>query len=267
MFHPFNQWKRKAGRKHKRGPCGKLRDVRRSLREWYGYGVGEAVAEEERAQLGEALTTLFGYHLVQLGHINDCEHLSSSYIRHQVVLDLDLEHTDLKTQCYSEPGDLPIATDSVDVVILPHVLEFHADPHRVLREVDRVLVPEGHVVILGFNPWSIWGAFRSVLRFKKEVPWCCASISPFRMKDWLSLLGFDTEHVHTFFFKPPIGNRKFLAKLSLFDRVGERAWPAFGSVYLFVARKRVSTLTPIRPRWRAKKRVLNPGLVETRNEH
>ena len=58
--------------------------------------------------------------------------------------------------------DLPFEAQSVDLIVMPHTLEFTSDPHRLLREAERVLMPEGQLIILGFNSLSLWGARQSL---------------------------------------------------------------------------------------------------------
>ncbi|MDH5229748.1 MAG: class I SAM-dependent methyltransferase [Gammaproteobacteria bacterium] len=245
-------------------PCGDAQKVRQHLREWVGHGLGAALAHEERRQLEQVLPTLFGYYLLELGYLGNSNYLNVSYIRNKYSIDLDINSNQLDVQIYADPGALGIASDSVDLVVLPHTLELHHNPHQVLREVERVLVPEGHVVILGFNPWSLWGIRKLFSWRKKEVPWCAKFISPMRMRDWLALLDMDLVTVNTFFYRPPLRNARRLRRMSKFDSIGEKLWPAFGGAYLFVAKKRVATFTALGPKWRKRKQVLTPGFLETR---
>jgi SAM-dependent methyltransferase len=158
-------------------------------------------------------------------------------------------------------GSLPIATDSVDAVFLPHTLEFSADAHQVLRETERVLIPEGRVVVIGFNALSLWGARRLAGGGRGRVPWCGKFLTPYRIGDWLSLLGFDIELQEMMMFRPP-WRRALLQQLSFLDSMGRRFWPVLGGVYAIRAVKRVSTLTPLRPSWKSRRPVLAGGAVE-----
>ena len=231
------------------------------MREWYLTNLGVAFAEEECQQLLDMLETRFGYHLLQLGHLFEPQYFSSSSIRHKVVMDEAAEPGERGVSLLGDFCALPISTDSVDVVILPHTLETSRDPHQVLREVDRILVPEGIVIVLGFNPWSLWGARRLLSRRSGKAPWCANFFSPFRVKDWVSLLGFDVLNVQPHFYRLPIGRKSMLGKLDVLMRLAARLWPAFGAGYVLVARKRVSTLTPIGPRWR-RRPIISQGLLE-----
>ena len=150
-------------------------------------------------------------------------------------------------------------SDSLDIVILPHVLEYSLEPHQVLREVERVLIAEGHVVILGFNPWSFWNLFRVFNFWKKPAPWNSHFLAASRVIDWLTLLGFDVVQQEGYFYQLPIQNNKIVKKLGFLEKIGQRLWPKMGAGYVLVARKRVETLTPIRPRWRSQKQVVTNG--------
>lgn len=241
--------------------CGDPLSARQRMREWFNTTLGAAFAAEESKQLCEMLETRFGYHLLQLGHLSEPDYFCRSSIRLKLVMDESIEPGETGVGLLGDFCALPVATDSVDLVILPHTLETSADPHQVLREVDRVLVPEGIVIVLGFNPWSLWGVRRLLSGRSGKAPWCAHFFSPFRVKDWLSLLGFDVLQVQPHFYRLPIGRKSVFGRLDVLMRLGARLWPAFGAGYVLVARKRVSTLTPIGPLWR-RRPIISHGLLE-----
>lgn len=233
-----------------------INTIRQELRAWYNRPVGQQLLQQERQLLDEILSTLFGYHILQIGCLLGNDLLSSSRIPHRVLLDPDGGGETLRPGTYAYPDAIPIAADSVDVVLLPHTLEFERDPHQILREVDRILIPEGYVVILGFNPWSLWGLWRLVRGRKGHAPWCGDFLSVTRVKDWMALLGFDVVKVEHHFFCPPLKNRVLMHKLKFMERLGQRLCPRLSGAYLLVAQKRVTTLTPIKPRWQPRRRLL-----------
>jgi len=254
--------------------CGPLTATRQRLRQWYKNRPGVWLQDEEQQVLDSALPDLFGYHLLQVGlsHHVDCSR--ASRIPHRVVMDVDLVQEVMtvrevghESPCPSSPVQglaeaLPFASDSLDVVLLPHTLEFTSNPHEVLREADRVLIADGHVVILGFNPWGLWMFWRLVLAWRGKPPWCGRFLRPARLRDWLKLLGFDVVASHGYFFRPPFRHYGIMNRLRFLERLGARLWPFFGGAYLLVARKRVATLTPVRPRWRPRRsRVSAPELA------
>lgn len=239
--------------------------IRSGLRSWYQGPLGQWLLEFERAQFEDVLSELFGYFLVQVGAVMEDYLLGASRIRYHVVLDEQWppSRPDSETArihgMYGNADLLPLQNDSVDVVVLPHTLEFEPSPHQVLREVERVLVSEGHVVILGFNPWSAWGVRRLAGKWRRQPPpWCGSFRGAMRIRDWLALLGFDVEMTRYGFFRPPIGHPGVMNRLEWLERLGSRWWPYLGGAYIIVARKRVVALTPIRPRWRPRRRLIQP---------
>lgn len=246
--------------------------TRKQLRDWYKRYPGIWLAEEEMRLLDDILPDLFGYNLLQMGvsYQDDC--LAQSKIPNQMVMDVDnspfLDH--IRDSIVNRkirylrgiPEHLPIASDSLDVLLLSHNLEFTSDPHQVLREVDRVLIPEGHVVILGFNPWGLWKWGAIIWGWRKKAPWCGKFLRCGRLRDWLQLLGFDIVDIRGYFYRPPFSNKRVMNKLAFMERIGHRFWPLFSGAYCIVAKKRVATLTPIRPRWRPRRsRLVTPELA------
>jgi SAM-dependent methyltransferase len=244
--------------------CGELDTAWPKLQQWYESPLGMRLAQQETTILSSALTDLFGFHLLQLGRLPADDWLSQSRVSHCSIMDFSADPTTgNKTGFQGLPDALPIQTDSIDVVVLPHTLEFSLTPHNILREVDRVLVPEGHLVMLVFNPRSLWTFWRWSVGWRKRAPWCGRFLSTTRIRDWMALLGFDVSSIHGYFYQPPVQSRRISQRLGFTEGVGKRCWPFLGAANMIVARKRVTTLTPIRPSWRAQvKPVVSPGLVE-----
>ena len=233
--------------------CGQ----RELLRAWFADVLGSTLLEQEQAALNTVLQDLFGYYLLQLGWVAPRDILAESRIRMRMVMDVDPPQGVEYAHAVAVPEMVPVQSDSLDVVVLQHTLEFARDPHEVLREVDRMLIPEGHVVIVAFNPWSSWGAWRLVRRRSKRFPWCGRFLSVTRMKDWMGLLGFDTVRVVPVFFRPPIGHQATMRRLRFMEKLGMRGWPILAGVNIIVAQKRMATLTPIKlKRWRLQRRLV-----------
>jgi SAM-dependent methyltransferase len=167
---------------------------------------------------------------------------------------------------------LPLDAQSLDLVVLPHSLELTEDPHRALAEVDRVLRPEGHAVILGFNPTSLWGLRQRLGHVRRSVglgknkplfmPRAGEFIGYRRLRDWLRLLSFDVVSARFGCYRPPLTSTVWLERCAWMDRVGERWWPVFGSVYMVVVVKRVRgmRLVGLAPQNKARKKAL-PAVV------
>jgi SAM-dependent methyltransferase len=234
----------------------KLRSCQQNhIQEWFNSQLGESLAAQESAYLQQHISAMFGYHVVQVGHLKQDEDLLQACPARNRVL-MGLGSTAQGVDLQAEPARLPFDGDSVDGVLLPHTLDFSADPHQVLREVERILIPEGKLLISGFNPWSLWGGVRLFRLRSSTPPWCGHFFSSRRVLDWLSLLGFDLVKIHYLNFRPPIQRSGVMQKLQILERIGENLYPNFGGVYIILAVKRVVTLTRIRPRWSVKKRVL-----------
>ncbi len=259
-------WKKRKKRQAKPfNRCGDMIEAWDQLKLWYQTRLGVTLAEQEQALLAETLSNLFGYQLLQVGRLCDEDWLASSRVSQCNVMDFPPKEPLTKTASFQGlPEHLPIQTACMDVIVLPHVLEFSLHPHAVLREVERVLIPEGHVAMLLFNPFSLWSLWRLGLGWRQKVPWCGRFLSTTRVKDWLALLGFDVVSIQNYFYRPPLQQSAIMQRLQLMDRVGGRVWPILGASKLVVAKKRLVTVTPIGPRWsRPKARIsTQPGLVE-----
>jgi SAM-dependent methyltransferase len=218
--------------------------------------------EAEGAVIERSLADLFGYHLVQVGVIAGVDPMAQSRILNRALV--CLEGDELPGGYPITRGAaaaLPVDSDSVDVVLMGHVLEFEPDPHAALREALRVLVPEGHLVIAAFNRWSLLGLWGLMPRCRHEVPWRGQFLGQNRLKDWLSLLGFELTAQVPCFFEPPLRNERLLRRLGVMTLAGRRMLPMCAAAYVMVARKRVTALTPIRPRWRGSRRPMAVGLA------
>ena len=145
---------------------------------------------------------------------------------------------------------LPLATGSIDLLVLPHVLEFSDRAHAILREAERVLMPEGQVVISGFNPLSLWGMKRALGLGKPEYPWRGRFIGLLRLKDWLQLLGFELNGGRFGCYAPPFSQAKWLERFAFMEKAGDRWWPIAGGVYVVRAVKRTVGMRLMMPSWR-----------------
>lgn len=246
--------------------CTDMGQAQAQLRRWYRQPLGQEVLQSELELVGQQLPGMFGYHLLQLGDALGEGLLVQSRIPHRMVMVDTLPTTLINTPqleyLRGSAEQLPLATDSLDVVVMPHLLEFESNPHQVLREVERVLIPEGNLVILCFNPWSMFGLRRLLQGWRDEAPWAGHFYTPFRLKDWLSLLGFDTVLLRHYFHRPPLQHSSLMTKLAGIESVAQRLSSPLGGGYMLVAKKRVSTMTPIKQSWRSPRSLINVGLAE-----
>ena len=234
-----------------------------SLRSWCRQPLGEALAVAEQQALCDVLGDIFGYHLVVLDPPCQPEALDASRILHRVVQTCSEVGLERRPAVLGTAEALPMQADSVDAFVLPHVLDVSTDPHQVLREIDRCLVAEGHLIVLGFNPYGWWGLKRLLFGRRGRVPWSLRFVSLPRLREWLSLLGFDTLQTRYLFPHPPWRYGQEHSGERLLQRLHHERWPLLAASYLLVARKRVATLTPIKPRWRPRRSLLAGGVAET----
>ncbi len=224
------------------------KSIAHSLSEWFSTGQGSYVLAHEQAYFDRTVNDIFGYNALQLG-------LPEHVLLRNSRIPLRFNGADQPGAAVRLCGDeLPFACGSLDLVLLPHALEFAAQPHAILREVERVLMPEGNLIVSGFNPHSLWGLHRALGR-RRGYPWCGHFIGLSRLKDWLALLGFEVVGVGCAVYAPPFQQRKWLARSQCLEAAGRRWWSGSGGVYFVHAVKRVPGMRLIKPRW-------NHGLVK-----
>lgn len=226
---------------------------RARLNAWFSTSVGQSIAAAESQHLGEVLSRLYGTFAVQLGAAGSHDYFGNCNAPRRVLVEPAKRAVpDGVSLVIGVPEMLPLETRSVDIVLMPHTLEFADDPHQVLREANRVLTPEGHLIVLGFNPISLWGAARLVNR-RRRAPWQGQFYQLLRVKDWLKLLEFEVREGAMLYYRPPVRRERLRERLRFMERMGNRWWPMAGAVYCLVARKRVVGMTPIRPAWKSRR--------------
>lgn len=259
------------------------------LSAWFATPPGQYLLAWEREQFDNAVVDRFGYHALQLG-LPALDTLRSNRMPHRWLampetlssveaLSADsLAQSDATAPSVSlvtHAAALPFASNSLDLVVLPHTLEFSADPHAVLREVERVLVPEGRVVLSGFNPASLWG-------LRQQQAYCAAwlgarpgplflpetgdFIGPWRLRDWLRLLDLEMEQQHFGCYRPAVRSERWLQRYTWMDRAGARWWPIFGAVYFIVAVKRVRGMHVLGPAWKPRRASAAPVAVAQKKD-
>jgi SAM-dependent methyltransferase len=217
-------------------------DVADAAAEWLATPLGRYVLDKEQAYFDRTVADIFGYNALQLG-LPDADLLKASRITFKLKAD-----PAARAGLRADFRDLPIAANSIDLVVLAHVLEYSADPHQVLREVARVLLPEGHLLIAGFNPWSPWGWRRTFGR-RSGYPWNGRFINLPRLKDWLRLLELEIVGGQMCCYTPPFTTEKWLRRFAFADAAGDRWWPIAGGAYFLQAVKRVRGMRLIMPKW------------------
>ena len=219
---------------------------------------GRYVLDWEQCHLDAAVIDIFGYHAMQLG-LPQLDTLRENRMPLRFTAAPRLPEPEerpaaMPIAVINRYDELPFATHSIDLVVMPHILEFAADPHQVLREVERVLVPEGQLIITGFNPYSMWGARQTVARFgaRPFLPRAGRFISLPRIKDWLKLLSFDVARGRFGCYVPSVRSERWLARWRFMEKAGDRWWPLFGALYMVTAVKRVRGMRLVGAVWKRK---------------
>src|SRR5450756_205913 len=221
--------------------------IAQSLSEWFTTPQGGYVLAREQAYFDRTVSDIFGYNALQLG-LPEHDFLHSSRIPLRFC---GADQAGAQVRLCDD--ELPFACDNLDLVLLPHVLGFAEHPHQILREAERVLMPEGQLIISGFNPRSLWGMHR-VLGRRQGYPWRGHFIALPRLKDWLALLGFEVVGGRFAAYAPPFHQIKWLERFAFMEAAGDRWWAVSGGVYFVHAIKRVHGMRLIKPQW-------NEGLV------
>lgn len=217
--------------------------LQKNKQQWFETTLGQYVLEQELRYFDRVVADIFGYNATQVGWA-EFDLLRNNRMPFKFVLG-----SGDKVSAKVLPAFLPIQSDSLDLVLLPHTLEFHAYPIQILREAHRVLIDEGRVIISGFNPFSFWGMYRRMTRTKTDFPWCGRFIDLARVKDWLLLLDFEIVAGQFGCYAPPCGTEKWLSRFHFMEAAGDRWWPIAGGVYFLQAVKREYGMRIIKPKW------------------
>jgi SAM-dependent methyltransferase len=233
--------------------------------DWFEDPLGARVVREETALAQVALDDVFGFELLQVGSWGPTRHLLGGARTQHTTL-LAPQRNPGVTLC-APMTSLPFAADSIDAILLPHTLELVQDPYAVLREAERVLVAEGCLMICGFNPFSGWGARRLFGRaFGRPAfpPQTRRMLSEIRLRDWMALLDFEVANVYGYLGPLPVPRRPRKLSDGTMRQAEYKARPALtAGAYLLKARKRVQTLTLVRPKRRSRQLVLVPAAEPT----
>ncbi|MDY6829253.1 MAG: methyltransferase domain-containing protein [Pseudomonadota bacterium] len=209
--------------------------------DWFATPVGRDVISAEQALIDEVLPDCWGRALVELSVLRNGLSYAAAPVQ-QRLRAVAVSDPGPGPRLLVDPESLPFAPDSVDHLVLHHVLEYADSPHQVLREAVQALVPGGRLLVLGFNPMSLWGLSKWFAR-NRSIPWSGRFLPAHTLADWTSLLGCPLEGVVYGLYKPPLRNRQWLPKSTLLRAMAQRNnWPV-GGVYLAVVRKQRAALT------------------------
>ncbi len=241
-----------------------LEDSLDELRTWFTSPLGRTILSAQKKILSRELHNLFGYHLLQLSVLPEARLFAASRINHCFSLSPKSGLSRKKISGISDFHSLPLPDESIDVCVLHHVLDFSENPQQVLKEAARVTIPNGYIVLLGFNPWSLRGLNKQFLQvFSEKAIWHHHNLRVGRIKDWLNFLDFSSAKASYSFFNLPFNNKKYLRNSQLSSRWGWAEKCPLGATYCLVARKDKMCFTPLKPAWEVKPDIV-PAAVAKR---
>lgn len=253
-------------------------DAQAPLQQWYATSLGQSIAERLEVELDRRLRNVFGFQGLQVGNlVPGLQLLSAAGLQRQFVLDapvvastkatsnaskanapkqsdaataLGIEHQvhlDACAQIHADVLSLPVASGTMKAVAFFHTLDFCDQPHQALREANRVLTDDGELIIIGFNPYSAFGARHSVAAWRNREPWNGCFYARHRVSDWLSVLDYRVLDSAALFMRPPINSERLMRRLSKMEKL-HRWLGGVGGVYIMHARKQTLPMTTIRQR-------------------
>lgn len=218
---------------------------------WLAQFLGARILEAEQKLLTRIYAERYGKHAVLVGVPRQHILLKSNVMSNHVVLSpLINKHKHIQN-IESDFYELPIIPGSVDLVILPHTLEFIDNPHRLLVEACRIVKPEGDIIVLGFNPFSLWGLKRYLAK-NKNTPWNGNFIGASEVIKWLKLADFQIIQQEMLLFRPPVAKEKVFQKLHFLEWLGGKCFTPFGGIYALTAKAKMIPLIPIKLHWKQK---------------
>lgn len=232
-------------------------DVFENWDHWIKTPLGSWLLKQEQCWMDKSLEDVFGFNAIQIGP-SKLDSLRSNRIQCKARLCFSsssfpsFEDSNKNTLIVSQEI-LPLESHSVDLLVLSHVIEAVSNPHRFLREVERVLIPEGKLIICGFNPVSMWAIHRKFSSYgvvNEMSNWIGIS----RLKDWCELLDLKIVGGEYSTYLPPLNSKRWIKKFQWMEHAGARWWPTAGAVYYLTAIKRNTCMKLIKPsKWRSEK--------------
>ncbi|MCV6590030.1 MAG: class I SAM-dependent methyltransferase [Marinobacterium sp.] len=221
------------------------------LQQWFDSALGQELLVAERELIKRALAPLYGMHLLQIS-VDDRQSLvAESQVHHRYNLCSRVSDEAVESALVGDHHDLPLPSDVLDVVVLHHILDFARSPHQVVREAARVLRPGGHLIVIGFNPASLWGVRRTLCRGEQQgIPWRGNFLSHRRLQDWLALLELTELKAWSGYHRAPFSSEKWRKRSRIMEGWVRRSPARNGAFLMMLARKDVAGMTPVTPAWR-----------------
>ena len=238
-------------------------EAQHSLAQWYSTGLGQSILNDLDLRLSTCLREVFGYQGLLIGNFEPERNLLlAAGLHRKLTVDAPGRVADINADALS----LPIASDTMKLVVLWHTLDFCDNPHQALREADRVLMEDGQLIIVGFNPISAFGVRHVLTGWRRKSPWHGRFYSRWRLKDWLSVLNYRVLHSEASFIRPPINSERILRKLKSLERL--QPWiGGIGGIYIVQSRKQTIPLTMTKRHWRRQRTGMSVGTVTNAADH
>jgi len=234
-----------------------------NFKKWLKSPLGLLICKQETPVVKKKIGECFGQELLLLGDTSFAAALEGSPVLHKTHVYPFKTTIDSMPTITASFDALPFVSDSINAIYLSHCLEQVVNPQEVLHEAFRVLVPEGSIIITGFNPWSLWGLFTALKQlFFIRTPWQSTLLSFSRLQNWLRDLSFDEIEISTHLFSLPLNNKAMLEQTAWLEYWGKIIYPLGGAWYVITARKRCFTLTPIEPALFTIDEIVEEGLAE-----
>lgn len=222
---------------------------RQLFQAWYKTELGESLHELERLEIETEIDHAAGYYLVIQSPLKELS-LHQHLVRESIFITPELELGAPKNAVVAKANELPLESDGVDVHILHHTLDLSLTPHDDLREAARTLLPSGKLIVVGFNPFSMWG-IRRFFSKRVKAPWCGQFISPRRLEDWLKVAGLTLESKRFVQYDFPVSSDKWRRRFHWIERILGSPKMPFGGVYVMTATKQTRRYIPLKPRWKS----------------
>jgi len=237
-----------------------MRDLERQWTLWNDSLLAKNLQKLEKQVLEPILSRSFGQHLLQASIAGATPLFEQVHLPFKSFVTFDYPLAKPAGAFVAEPDCLPVGNETVDLLLLHHVLEFSNNPHQILRESQRVLTSGGSLVIVGFNPYSLWG-LRKFLTMTNQMPWSGKYRTHSQLSDWLRLLDCQPESAQFGFLSPPIGSNSMLSRVERLEKFGRRINCILGAFYVLVARKQVAGSIPVDQK-KQRNRILSFPLAE-----
>lgn len=220
-------------------------ELLRQLNAWWSSTLGQLVIQVETEKLIKVFPQLFGYHILLLGIVSQFKMIEYSVIPYQSVVNPFHKDNGFAKTITGKWDVLPFANNSVDLIVLPHTLDFSEDSRAVLQEACRVLIPEGRLLVFGFNPFSLW-RFKSFLSEGRETkPMNCELKSLGSIKRDLRSQNFQIIDQDYFLFQPPMKNIRMMEKLGFLNKISRFGLKGLSGVYFIEAQKKVQGMKAV----------------------